>query len=264
MSIKLYWHRGSGRSDPGRQNFGDYLSPMIVEAISGKPVEYAPLSSADMMAIGTILANEPKARRFGFKRRIHVWGSGCGQPSERFSSRHYYHAVRGQETRARIEGGAENIALGDPGLLADRLIDRPARRKYRIGFVPHYVDQNLPASRAFLAGCPDVRLIDVFLPPKEVLAEIASCEFVISSSLHGLVVADAFGVPNVRVRLSAGIIDELKFDDYYSAFGMKAPTALAENELLEFPARIQSVAETYDRPGIEAVKDALARSFPGI
>ncbi|WP_374380800.1 hypothetical protein [Pseudomonas fluvialis] len=57
MAIKLYWHRGSGRSDAGQRNFGDYLSPLIVEAVSGRSVKYAPLKEAEMMAIGTILAN---------------------------------------------------------------------------------------------------------------------------------------------------------------------------------------------------------------
>jgi len=47
VAIKLYWHRGSGRSDAGQRNFGDYLSPLIVEAVSGRSVEYAPLKEAE-------------------------------------------------------------------------------------------------------------------------------------------------------------------------------------------------------------------------
>lgn len=264
MSIKLYWHRGPGRADPNRQNFGDYLSPMIVEAVSGKRVEYAPLPKADMMAIGTILAKEPKAKYFGFKRRLHIWGSGCGQPEERFSSRHYYHAVRGTQTLQRVQGSTSNVALGDPGLLAEMLINRPAAKQHGIGFVPHYVDQNSPITQAFLDKFPDTHFIDVYMPPKEVLRAIASCEFVISSSLHGLVIADAFGIPNVHAQLSAGIIDELKFDDYYSAFGIPSPPAILGEQILGFPTTIEKAITNYIRPGIDQVKQSLIKNFPDV
>lgn len=264
MAIKLYWHRGAGRSDPHHQNFGDYLSPLIVEAISKKRVEYAPLSHADMMSIGTILANEPKAKRFGFKRRLHIWGSGCGREHESFSSRHYYHAVRGQETRARVENGrALDAALGDPGLLSPWLIDRP-EKKWRVGFVPHYVDQQLPEAQIFIQANPDVKFINVFQHPLDVLREIASCEFIVSSSLHGLIVADAFGVPNIRARLSYGVIDELKFTDYYSAFGILPPELLEEGQLSSVWGKLETLHQAHSRPGLEALQLELERSFPAV
>lgn len=264
MSIKLYWHRGPGRDDPNRQNFGDYLSPMIVEAVSGKRVEYAPLPKADMMAIGTILAKEPKAKYFGFKRRLHIWGSGCGQPEERFSGRHHYHAVRGTQTLQRIQGRADSVTLGDPGLLAEMLITRPASKKYRLGFIPHYVDQNLPLTKALLYAFPDIHFINVYMPPKDVLHAIASCEFLISSSLHGLVVADAFGIPNVRTKLSSGIIDELKFDDYYSAFGIAQPPILLGEEILSLPFHQEEITKNYVRPGLDLIKIGLMKKFPDL
>lgn len=264
MSIKLYWHRGPGRDDNDRQNFGDYLSPMIVEAVSGKKVEYAPLPKADMMAIGTILANEPKAKYFGFKRRLHIWGSGCGRPDERFSGRHHYHAVRGTETLQRIQGSTDNVALGDPGLLAEMLIDRPAAKEYRLGFIPHYVDHPLPLTRAFLDKFPSTHFINVYMPPKDVLRAIARCELLISSSLHGLVIADAFGIPNIRAKLSSGVIDELKFDDYYSAFGMTHPPALLGEQVFNFPFIQDEITKNYVRPGIDLIKAGLIKNFPDL
>lgn len=263
MTIKLYWHRGSGRSDSGKRNFGDYLSPLIVEAISGRAVSYAPLKQADMMAIGTILANEHKAKRFGFKRRIHVWGSGCGQPEERFGGRHYYHAVRGRETQLRIAGQPEIEAFGDPGLLAEMLVKRPPQKRFKVGFVAHYVDQNCPEAEAF-AAADGVHPINVFDDPLAVLGQIAACEFVVSSSLHGLVIADAYGVPNARVRLSQGVIDELKFVDYYSAFNLTPPPILSAVNLPGVVANPELIAATYAREGLAEIQAALIKSFPSI
>jgi hypothetical protein len=142
------------------------------------------------------------------------------------------------------------------------LIGRPVVKKYGIGFVPHYVDQRLPAAVEFLERCPGVHFINVYQSPLSVLAEIAACDFVISSSLHGLVVADSFSVPNVRVRLSSGVIDELKFDDYYSAFNMTAPPPLWPEELPAIIGRIEQLSSDYKRPGLGDLQSALAKSFP--
>lgn len=263
MTIKLYWHRGAGRTDAGKQNFGDYLSPLIVEAVSGRSVRYASLKEADMMAIGTILANEHKAKRFCFKRRIHVWGSGSGQPEERFSARHYYHAVRGRETQQRIIGQPEVPALGDPGLLAEMLVERPAQKRFKIGFVAHYVDRECPEAMAF-AAMKGVHSINVFDDPREVLRQIAACEFIVSSSLHGMVVSDAYGVPNVRVRFSQGVIDELKFVDYYSAFDLPAPAVLSISDLKGVLVCPERIAEGYARVGLVDIQNNLIKSFPRI
>jgi pyruvyltransferase len=263
VAIKLYWHRGSGRSDPQKRNFGDYLSPLIVEAVSGQAVSYAPLKSADMMAIGTILANEYKAKRFGLNRRIHIWGSGCGQPDERFSGRHYYHAVRGRETLRRIAGQPDVRALGDPGLLAEMLVRRPPQKRFKLGFVPHYVDQGCPEALSF-AAIDGVHLINVFDDPLSVLAHIAACDYVVSSSLHGLVIADAYGVPNARVRFSEGLIDELKFVDYYSAFKIEPPPVLCAADLPGIAADPDSLAAAYARDALPEIQASLIKSFPSI
>lgn len=66
MAIKLYWCRGEGRADSSKRNFGDYLSPLIVEMISREKVEYSPIKSADMISLGTILGKEVKSKRFIF------------------------------------------------------------------------------------------------------------------------------------------------------------------------------------------------------
>jgi hypothetical protein len=264
MSIKLYWSLGSGRDNPSRRNFGDYLSPLIVEAVSGKQVEYAPLSRADLMAIGTILIRERKARFLGFKRKIHVWGSGCGQEDESFSGRHYYHAVRGAETLRRIEGNVGPVTLGDPGLLAPLLLKKAVAKQYKIGFVPHYVDKGLSTVVEFIDKNKEVHFIDVHKPPIQVIEEIAACEFVISSSMHGLIVADAFKVPNVRIRLSARVKSELKYKDYYSAFNISQPKPIDLKDLTGVVKKIDYYCIDYDRPGLDDVLTCLVKSFPHV
>lgn len=266
MAIKLYWCRGRGGDNPGRRNFGDYLSPLIVEMAARRPVEYAPIHKADMMAIGSILNRERKAKRFFMPRRLHVWGSGTDAPERVFSARHHYHVVRGRLTREQIEGaqGRQAVALGDPGLLADRWWEgraKPAKR-FTVGFIPHYVDQAAPIV-GHVGALPGVKIIDVYWPVEEVLKTIQECHFIVSSSMHGLVVSDAFEVPNRRIVISRGKISDYKFADYYSAFGIDEPASLTPEDFFACAAGgFEALIGACDRPGIEAIKNKLLAAFP--
>lgn len=265
MTIKLYWWRGEGATHVGKQNFGDYLSPLIVEMLAGRKVAHAEPREADMIAIGSILSRERKARSWLFKRPLHIWGSGTDRDSRLFGRHHHYHAVRGAITRSQIDGPEPSAALGDPGLLVDRLYDGcpvPSRR-YRLGIVPHFVDQQ-DARLAPLLALPSTRLIDVFSPVAQVVREIRQCEFILSSSMHGLIIADAYGIPNRRIFFSRGIISDLKFDDYYSAFGINSPAPVSPESVAALGFNHPVFTEDYARPGLEEVKAGLARAFPDL
>jgi pyruvyltransferase len=55
-----------------------------------------------------------------------------------------------------------------------------------------------------------------------VLTEIAQCRCILSSSLHGLIAADSFHIPNLHIVFSDRPLgDGYKFDDYYSAYGVQ-------------------------------------------
>lgn len=266
MAIKLYWCRGKGRSDENKRNFGDYLSPLLVEMLSGKPVVYAPIYKAEMMAIGSIMNRERKARRFLRPRRLHVWGAGTDAEGLSFSARHYYHAVRGAKTLEQIEGETITPALGDPGLLAAHWWQgRPKPdRRYRLGIIPHYVDQEHPQVKQ-LAALPGATLIDVYWPVEEVLRAVQACDFVLSSSMHGLIVADAFKVPNRRLIFSKGVISDYKFVDYYSAFGLDEPTPLLADDTASMKSlEPAELVGDYARPGLEALQSRLIEAFPDV
>ncbi|GGD00757.1 polysaccharide pyruvyl transferase family protein [Halopseudomonas salina] len=263
MTIKLYWWRGEGAQDSTKQNFGDYLSPLIVEMVSGKPVVHASPAHADMIAIGSILSRERKAKRFLIKRKLHIWGAGTDSAERIFSGRHHYHAVRGEKTREQIQGLATMPALGDPGLLTDRWWSgRPKpEKKYRLGLIPHFVDQQNAAMQD-LAKLGGVRVISVFDPVEDVARQIQQCDFIASSSMHGLILADSFGIPNRRLVFSRGIISDLKFVDYYSAFQMGEPQATTPIEWIQTEGTHPVIEDPYERPGLESIKDKLVSAFP--
>jgi pyruvyltransferase len=263
MSIKLYWCRGSGRNDSSLQNFGDYLSPIIVEILSGKKVSYSPVKKADLIAIGSVLAREKKAKILGIKRTLDIWGAGAGYPDEEFSAHHRYHAVRGEHTRSKIKNDAGcNTVLGDPGLLADSYVDKSNIKKWRVGIIPHYVDQSNINLAEIVGSLKGSKIINVFDTVENVLKEISQCEYVLSSSMHGLIVADSYGVPNRRLKLSDGIISDHKFKDYYSCFSIYEPEPFTVETITENGLDLDFEIGTYNRPNISAVKDTLVSRFP--
>ena len=57
---------------------------------------------------------------------------------------------------------------------------------------------------------------------KNVATKISGCTVVFSSSLHGLILADSYGIPNAHIIITNKLQgDTYKFEDYYSGVGRK-------------------------------------------
>jgi pyruvyltransferase len=95
--------------------------------------------------------------------------------------------------------------------------------RYRLGIVPHFVDYNHPTILCWKRRFgEDVLIIDVLRPPKAVIYDITQCEHILSSSLHGLIIADSYNIPNMRfaIRETMSHIHDYKYLDYYTALGI--------------------------------------------
>jgi hypothetical protein len=249
-TIKLHW----AQSKP---NFGDWLSPLVCELVSGKQVVYAKITHCDLVAVGSLLG---RLKERPWTRRVNVWGTGSITESKPHKSRHTYHAVRGSFSAEQITN-ASITTLGDPGLLADQLINPgQIEKRYDVGIVPHYKDHDHPVTARLQNTLKRATTIDVLAPPKEVITRIAQCRTILSSSLHGLITADSLDIPNRRIQISENIRGgDWKFDDYYSCFGIRPEKLLAERIV---SSDLGSAFDQFERPGIEQVKEDLYRAFP--
>ncbi|HQA91106.1 MAG TPA: hypothetical protein PK316_15725, partial [Sedimentisphaerales bacterium] len=89
-----------------------------------------------------------------------------------------------------------------------------------------------------------------------------ACECVLSSSLHGLIVADAFGVPNAWLKLSDKVRgNDFKFRDYYSVYDLDEKVIPLRIEQVDRHA-IDGIITNHDRPGLETIKERLLDAFP--
>lgn len=204
-------------------NWGDALSPVLVHALSGKVVVHTDgLHLYRFLAVGSILgsANE----------QAEVWGSGfiCENATVIGTPRKI-HAVRGPLSRASLlaQGIECPAVFGDPALLLPRLYNPTVGKRYSVGIVPHYVDKSHPWLASF-RNDPQVRILDIESGITDFVQAIKSCEVILSSSLHGLICADAYGVPNGWIQLSDDVIGgDFKFRDYRHSTGAGEPACLS-------------------------------------
>ena len=218
-TIRVYYWRGAkGRCE---SNFGDALSPLIISKILGRNTVYATPSRADIMGIGSVLGHASHMWRrplLGRTNPLYVWGTGTLLPVRVCTRFMKFLAVRGSKTRDLLRLDY-NMSLGDPGLLASLLLPNKPQPRFSVGVIPHWEERSHPVTLESIQRIPHSKLIDVTSPyPLETIRTIASCESVLSSSLHGLVVADAFGVPNARFRcLKTKGTNNWKYQDYCSS-----------------------------------------------
>lgn len=120
-----------------------------------------------------------------------------------------------------LMGKPKIIGFGDPGLLAKKLVtefrvevgqDFEGSRDY--AFVPHVSEVE-----HYRMHFPDVPVIDPRGDALEVCAQIGQFELIFSSSLHGLIVADSFGIPCVWIERQQKPAGTHKFLDYFLSVG---------------------------------------------
>lgn len=204
-------------------NWGDKLNPVLAAHLSGRPVVHV-----DDLAlrrghrvhamIGSSLAQDLRWGRT-------IWGTGFLDRTTplRVGGRPVIHAVRGHLSRQRLLALGLDCppVVGDPALLMARLHQpAPALQRFRIGVVPHFRDADLPVvARDALPD--DHLLIDITGDIATTADAIAACDFIVSSSLHGLICAQAYGIPAAWIRLSDRLLgDGFKFHDYLSSIGL--------------------------------------------
>jgi pyruvyltransferase len=256
VSIGLYWWRDV-------PNFGDHLSPLIAAHVSGRSVVYAEVVDAQMIGLGSVLpmvavAPEPK-------RRIHVWGSGylAGHQPLVAASRIKVWAVRGTLTRHKL-GASRSTPLGDPGLFAACALDIHARPRIEVGICGHHTHYDTPEWTRFVSKHPEIFVIDVRRPAIDVARDIASCRVLVSSSLHGLVLADALAIPNRWIELTPALCQSSwKFHDYYLGTGRSAahPVFVAGGDIEQL---IDQTLRAYEPPDIEPILERLGNAFPAM
>lgn len=236
MKIRLsYWEK---------KNLGDSLSPFIVSGLSGENVSHFN-SNIDLSLTNLFTRLVRAIKRFSFLEICHilgsyhrhimaigsileyankntsVWGTGFITLNGECKANNIY-AVRGKYTAKRLEElgfDTSNIVYGDPALLLPLLVNPAKEKKYVIGIIPHWreVDRFI-SQHGNQFHIIDIRTDDV----KAFVEDLTSCKYILSSSLHGIIIAHAYGIPALLIeKREEKEYGYFKYNDYFSSVGIE-------------------------------------------
>ena len=173
----------------------------------------------------------------------YIWGAGIINEKRplRVKPRKVY-AVRGPLTQMKLlEQGIECPEVyGDPVLLLPRYYKPQVKKTYLYGFIPHCSNlgtiDNITVDGVGLSQREEILVIDLANYEKwtDIVAQICSCENIISASLHGLIVAEAYKIPNVWIEFGKPLIGgHFKFHDFFLSIGRdrESPCMMKDYEL---------------------------------
>jgi len=192
-------------------NFGDYIGKYVIEKLTNQETIFVhPHINTPVVNVysGSVLQEA--------KSNWNCYGLGFGEENQRCKEKpNKVYSVRGKLSRNMLL--KQNIEC--PEIFFDICDYLPfiyypkIEKQYKYGFIPHYLDYN--EYKVYQSN--NTNVIDITLNAETVINEMLKCEQIISTSLHGLILADVYNVPN-KWEKSKSDIGEFKFYDYYSKF----------------------------------------------
>lgn len=183
-------------------NWGDDINYYFLHLISGKKIIFFPTGRITnlfhipcLLGIGSLLS-------FWSLDNMTIIGSGIlaessvdnirGTPSK-------VCFVRGPISRKILcEKGIETPEIyGDLALALPLYYYPKIAKKFKLGIVLHYADENLDTVNQIKNQFSDIKFIYMrgYKKWTDIIDSILSCEVIFSSSLHGLICAEAYKVP---------------------------------------------------------------------
>lgn len=279
-------------------NWGDALSPVMVALCTGQQVERVPFNShmPRMVAVGTV----GHAIEGG---TVWVWGTGCSNhrnPSAPSAERIPYvpppgtnmhiQATRGPVSAALMSGAPvkPGAVFGDPVWLLPRFYPSKVEKKWDLGVILHLselADRDLEAHplahylRYQVPADGSVHLINTVTPIsagglRTKLDEILACRRLVSTSLHGMVLAESYGIPCVYFppngpaegltymapTANSGL--DLRIVDLYQGLGVeRLPVYVQDRQARTDWDRLINVIDETWRPS-DLNGDALLQALP--
>jgi pyruvyltransferase len=234
-------------------NFGDELMARVFEFLSGRNMEWSKAGTYDRtLFIGGSVIDMARDRDV-------VWGAGIRDFATpmHFRKNLKVYSVRGPLSRQFLlmKGIECPEVFGDPGILVPELYPELLSLEKTVlrGIVPHYseYEQTLQMYR----DNDDVRVIDPRRAARDVVHDIAQCQYVGASSLHGIIVAESLGIPVFWWRQSNGEPFYKYYDYYLSTQRPVDPVAdlvtgfknleSQGNEPVDFSTQIRGLKESF-------------------
>lgn len=242
--VRLYYWKPLN----GGLNFGDHLSRVIVTKIladNGHLLEEETKEQRTLVAVGSVI-------HFAQNNDV-IWGSGINgkvDANEHTFDQLDVRAVRGPLSREFLKNRGIDVpeVYGDPALLLPTIFPNRFVKKEQLPYVvvPNLHDLQIVKQK---------RLKNIVSPLSSwnrCISEILQAKLVIASSLHGLIIAEAYGIPARYVRFSE-TENLFKYNDYMQGTGRGE---------IEYAKSIEEAIEMGGMPGPNFDPQKLLSAFP--
>jgi len=216
------------------RNFGDALNFVLLSKLTNKTIipkrfcfksQYR--NNEKLLFIGSIVRKSDN--------QSIIWGAGIISSKDKVQGVKSIRSVRGPLTRdLLIRQGYECPPIyGDPALLLPRFYNPIIEVKHQIGFIPHFLDKEKDIVKYIVSkNHPGLIYIDIQMPVsifkptiynhyKYFIDKLCSCDVIIASCLHGLVMGDVYKKRTLWIKFGNDIGgDDIKFYDYYASMGV--------------------------------------------
>lgn len=241
--------------DSGKRNLGDILSPLIVEYMLKRAnidTTKKLTKTKHFYALGSIIL-------LGYQNAT-IWGSGfLINPSLLRKIRHHrffrkldVRCVRGPYSRKLLLGLGHSCpeVYGDPAVLMPYIYQPETTKTLTYLIIPHFSTE-----KKLRETHPEEQILSMNTEDyQSVINKICSAQKVITSSLHGIILAETYGVPAVFYMDRPEKFD-FKYADWYASTGRNSVTPFRNlsDALNATPAPL---------PDLSKMQEDLINSFP--
>lgn len=203
-------------------NAGDFYALWIAPMVSGRkanlPNPRHHVDRCSLAVVGSIL-------EWGVR---YVWGPGFISSDKTLAKEtETVFALRGPQSykmaRETSTDASQAVSpiYGDPGLLMSWYYQPYNQTKsYSLCLIPHYSESrasqlvDIATKWKGTVHQIDIMMKNIF----HIMDDIVKCEFVLSSSLHGIIFSDSYSIPNAHMNLTGRVTGgSYKFDDYFAS-----------------------------------------------
>ena len=246
---KMWWWKAGGWwwKNKEDENFGDYLGPYIYQKITGNDVEFCEPEKTDetvLITVGSVMQYS--------KENVELWGTGIVETSREVEVPSKVHSIRGPISRKvlRDMGVPCPKIYGDPALILPKIYKSDVTKKHKISVIPNLVEYD--EVKEYFSELSDVNVInlrvggdDKIKNVENIIDSICESEKVIATSLHGLILPHAYGIPAVWAELTDKIAgDGNKYHDYYESIGIEQIKPL---NLKDYEGKKNEIFADYDK-----------------
>lgn len=253
--VNLFWTGTYHGKITNHENLGDYLSLIIVNHLlqdHNLNLNNEAKQTYYLYAIGSIIG-------WGYQDAV-IWGSGL------LNKKNVLRCLKPKLDIRAVRGPCSRKILSEYGIVCPKIFGDPAclltlyyhpivQKKWKYSIILHHNSKlrNDKKIKSYIEKM-GIHYIEILTTDyKFFIKEILSSEYIISSALHGIILAESYGIPTIFLR--ENLNQDLKFDDWYFSTGRYEYRYITD---------IKNLSEKFANtiPNLKVMQEDLINSFP--